>query len=129
MPLVGWSLVHCQLIGIRNGNCRNAFANVLPGAEQQRQMFGAGAAGVGHVDMRIGAVGDQRVRMLHHFGRDVGVQIEADDQRQILADHLAHARQDFAFAVVEMLGRPSRRADRDRRRRAVRPPRCRRSSP
>ena len=23
---VGWSLVHCQLIGIRNGNCRNAFA-------------------------------------------------------------------------------------------------------
>jgi hypothetical protein len=26
MPLLGWSLVHCQEIGIRNGNCRNAFA-------------------------------------------------------------------------------------------------------
>ena len=42
--------------------------------------------------------------MLHHFGRHVGVQIEADHQRQILADHLAHAPQDFTFAIVEMLG-------------------------
>ena len=32
------------------------------------------------------------------------MQVEADDQRHILADHLAHARQNFAFAVVEMLG-------------------------
>ena len=32
------------------------------------------------------------------------MQIEADHQRQILADHLAHARENFAFAVVEMLG-------------------------
>ena len=76
----------------------------LPGAEQQRQMFGAGAAGVGHVDMRIGAVGDQCVRMLHHFRRHVGVQVEADHQRQVLADHLTHTPQDFAFAIVEMLG-------------------------
>ena len=76
----------------------------LPGAEQQRQMFGAGAAGVGHVDMRIGAVGDECVGVLHHFGRHIGVQVEADHQRQILADHLAHAAQDFAFAVVEMFG-------------------------
>ena len=42
--------------------------------------------------------------MLDHFGRHIGMQIEADDQRQILADHLAHARQNFAFAVVEMFG-------------------------
>ena len=67
-------------------------------------MFGGGAAGVGHVDMRIGAIGDQRVGMLDHFRRDIGVQVEADHQRQVLADHLAHAREDFAFAVVEMLG-------------------------
>ena len=65
-------------------------------------MFRGGAAGVGHVDMRIGAVGDQRVGMLDHFRRHIGVQIEADHQRQILADHLPHAAQDFAFAVVEM---------------------------
>ena len=70
--------------------------------QQQREMAGGGAAGVGHVDMRIGAIGDQRVRVFDHLGRDIGVQIEADHQRQILADHLAHARQNFAFAVVEM---------------------------
>ena len=42
--------------------------------------------------------------MLYHFGGHVGVQIEADDERQILADHLAHPRQNFAFAVVVMFG-------------------------
>ena len=67
-------------------------------------MFCGGPAGVGHVDMGIGAVGDQRVGMLDHFRRHIGVQVEADDQRQFLADHLAHAAQNFAFAVVEMLG-------------------------
>jgi len=61
-----------------------------------------GAAGVGHIDVRVGAVGNQRVRMLHHFRRHVGVQIEADDEGQILADHLAHACQNFAFAVIVM---------------------------
>ena len=67
MLLQGSSLVHCQLIGIRNGNCRNAFANFCLDLQQQRQMFCGGAAGVGHVDMRIGAVGDQRVGMFDHF--------------------------------------------------------------
>ena len=28
--------------------------------------------------------------MLHHFSRDVGVQVEADHERQVLADRLAH---------------------------------------
>ena len=101
----------------------------LLGAQQQREMLRRGAAGIGHVDMRIGAVGDQRVGMFDHLRRHIGVQIEADHQRQVLADHLAHAREDFAFAVVEMFGRPWRRADRDRPRRAVPRPRCRRSSP
>ena len=75
----------------------------LPGVEQQRQMPGGGAAGVGHVDMRIGAVGDECIGVLDHFGRDIGVQVEADHQRQVAADHLADAPQHFAFAVVEML--------------------------
>ena len=101
MPLVGWSLVHCQLIGIRNGSCRKAFAKRCFCLQHQREMSCAGAAGVGHVDVGVGAVGDQRIRMLHHLGRDVGVEIEAYDQRQVLADHLAHAGKDFAFAVVD----------------------------
>src|SRR6476659_2484358 len=32
------------------------------------------------------------------------MQVEAGDQRQLLADHLAHAGENFTFAVVEMLG-------------------------
>ncbi len=35
--------------------------------QQQREMVGGGAAGVGHVDMRIGAVGDQRIGVLDHL--------------------------------------------------------------
>jgi len=67
-------------------------------------MFCCGAPGICHVDMRIGAVGDERVRMLDHFGCYVGMEIEADHQRQFLADHLADAGENFAFAVVEMFG-------------------------
>ena len=80
------------------------FCEFVSGLQQQRQMFRGGAAGVGHVDMRIGAVGDQRIGVFDHLRRDIGMQVEADHQRQILADHLAHARENFAFAVVEMLG-------------------------
>ena len=80
------------------------FRKTVLGPEQQLEMSGAGAAGVGHVDMGIGAVGDQRVGVLDHLWRDVGVQVEADHQWQVLADHLAHAGKDFAFAVVKMLG-------------------------
>ena len=80
------------------------FCEFLLGPQQQRQMTGGGAAGIGHVDMRIGAIGDQRVGVFDHLGRHIGVQVEADHQRQVLADHLAHPRQNFAFAVVEMFG-------------------------
>ena len=40
--------------------------------------------------------------MLDHFRRDVGMQVEAHDQRYILADDTAHTCQQLAFAVVEM---------------------------
>ena len=63
--------------------------------QQQREMIGGGAAGVGHVDMGIGAIGDQRVGVFDHLGRDIGVQVEADHQRQVLADHLADPRAGF----------------------------------
>ena len=74
------------------------------GAQQQRKMPCGGGAGVGHIDMRVGAIGDQRVRLFDHLRRHIGVQIETDHQRQIRADHLAHARNDFALAIVDMLG-------------------------
>jgi hypothetical protein len=72
------------------------------GAQQQREMSRGGAAGVGHVDMGIGAIGNQRVGVFDHFGRHIGVQVEADHERQVLADRLANAGKDFTFAVVEM---------------------------
>ncbi len=80
------------------------FRKPLPGFEQQREMARRGAAGRGHVDMRIGAVGDERICVVHHRGRHVGVQVEADDERQIGSDQLAHAGENFTFAVVEMFG-------------------------
>ena len=42
--------------------------------------------------------------MLHHRARDVRVQVEARHDRHARADDAAHAREDLAFAVVEMLG-------------------------
>ena len=74
------------------------------GLQHQREMFCASLTRVGHIDVRIGAVRNECIRVLDHVRRHIGVQVEADHQRQFLADHLAHARQDFAFAVVEMLG-------------------------
>ncbi len=76
----------------------------LLGAQQQREMSCGGAAGVSHIDVRIGAIGDQRVGMLDHFRCHIGMQVEADHERQVVADHLADTRDNFAFAVVEMLG-------------------------
>ncbi len=67
-------------------------------------MLRGGAAGIGHVDMRIGTIGDQRVGVFNHLRRHIGMQVETGHQRQVLADHLAHALEKFAFAVVEMLG-------------------------
>jgi len=39
--------------------------------------------------------------MLDHLGGDIGVQVEADDQRQVFADHLAQAREKLTFVWLE----------------------------
>ena len=88
----------------QEGQLPECLCECLFGVEQQREMFGRGAAGVGHVHMRIGAIGDQRIGVFDHFGRHVGMKIETDDQRQVLADDPAHTRKNLAFAIVEMLG-------------------------
>ena len=64
----------------------------------------AGAArGVGHVDMRVGAVaGDDRGALDHRVGH-LGVEIERDRDRHVGGD-LADAVQQLAFAVVVVLG-------------------------
>ena len=42
--------------------------------------------------------------MLQHRACDVRVQVEARDDRHARANESADARQDFAFAIVEVLG-------------------------
>ena len=54
--------------------------------------------------MRIGAIGHQRIGHRHHPRRDIAVQVEADDERNLRADRSAHAPQQLAFAVIVMLG-------------------------
>ena len=72
-------------------------------------------AGLGHIDVRIGAVSDQRVGVLHHRARDVRVQVEA-------RDHAARARPPSRARAAGARPRrrrrsrpPSRRAGPDRR--------------
>ncbi len=80
------------------------FCKAALGAEQERHVAGRSPAGIRHVDMRIGAIGDQRVRMFHHSRRDIRVQVETDHQRQVRSDQLAHAREQFALPVVKVFG-------------------------
>ena len=65
---------------------------------------GRACAGGGHVDVRVRAIGDQPVGVLDHRARHVGVQVEARHHRNFRPDDAAHARQQFAFAIVEVLG-------------------------
>ena len=57
------------------------FCKTLPRLRHQREVSCTGAAGVGHVDVRVGTVGNESIRMLHHLGRDIGMEVEAHDQR------------------------------------------------
>jgi hypothetical protein len=60
-------------------------------------------AGLGHVDMRIGAVCDQAVGVAHHRAGHVGVQVEAGHDRHSRSDGFTNPSQNLAFAVVERL--------------------------
>ena len=72
------------------------------GRSQQPGEAGRGAAaGLRHVDMRIGAVGDERVGALDHQPGDVAVEVEARDERHVRPDRGAHAPEHLAFAVIE----------------------------
>ena len=100
----GSSQVLCAFSGIRNGSRRACIGSRRPGCEAARQQLGGAFAGGGHVDVRIGAVRHQRVGLAQHAPRDVGVQVEAGDDRQLRPDDRAQPRQQLAFAVVGVLG-------------------------
>ncbi|MNV48711.1 hypothetical protein D3C71_1406330 [compost metagenome] len=70
------------------------------GQQQARRLF----AGIRHVHMRIGAKGDQRIGLLQHLRGDVGVQVQAGHDGHVRPHDLAHPRQQFAFAIVQVFG-------------------------
>jgi hypothetical protein len=71
--------------------------------DRVEQMRGT-PAGFRHVNVRIGPVRDQAVAMLDHRPRDVGMEIEARDDRHARTDQAAYACQQLALTVIEMLG-------------------------
>ncbi|CPN83353.1 Uncharacterised protein [Bordetella pertussis] len=77
---------------------------VLAGLRARLQQGGGARAGVGHVDVRIGAIGHQRAGMRQHGASHVGVQVQAGDDGRGGADGVAQAAQEFAFAVVVVFG-------------------------
>ena len=56
------------------------------------------------IDVRIGAVGDQRVRSRGHPGGDVGVIVKRDDQRPVAADQVADPLDQRTVGVGLVLG-------------------------
>jgi hypothetical protein len=95
--------VLCAFSGIRYGS-RGRHRLAAAGAQAARHQLGRQRAGVGHVDVRVGAVGHQRVGLAQHAVRDVGVQVQAGDDGQVGADQRAQPAEQLAFAVVGMLG-------------------------
>ena len=74
------------------------------GAQRRIEQLRGARAGRGHVDVRVGAIGNEAVAAPHHRPRDVRVEIEARDDRHARPDGAADAREQLALAVVEMLG-------------------------
>ena len=52
----------------------------------------------------IGAVADERVRVLHHLGGRVRVKVERCDDGNVRADERAYPAQQLTLAVLEVLG-------------------------
>ena len=65
---------------------------------------GGAPPGLGHVDMRIGAVDLQKIGVAHHLRRHVGVEVETDRDGQALAQQVAQAAQQLALPVLMAFG-------------------------
>ena len=66
-----------------------------------KQIEGAGAR-FRHVQMRVRPEYGYDVRGIHHFFRDIGMQVQADGDRHALSGQIANAPEQFAFAVFEL---------------------------
>ena len=68
--------------------------------QPRREQRGRALPGLGHVDVRIGAIADQRVGVAQHLAGHVGMQVQAGDDGHVGSDPFTHAPQQLAFAVV-----------------------------
>ena len=73
-------------------------------ADELRQELRGTRPGLRHVRMWVVAIGNERRGLFQHRLRYVRVQIETCDHRYVGADAFAHARQQFAVGVVQVLG-------------------------
>ena len=71
-------------------------------AKQPFHHGGRAPPGLGHVNVRIGAVGEQCVGHVHHAFRDIGVQVQAGEQRNVGPDTVADTRKQLALAILKM---------------------------
>jgi hypothetical protein len=104
MPLAGSIRVHCHTSGIRKSILAVRLVERPAVLQQAVEQLGGAAAGRRHVDMRIGAVADHRTCVAHHLRGQVGVVVEAGDDRHPVPDQRADAAQQLAFAILVMLG-------------------------
>jgi hypothetical protein len=68
------------------------------------QVLGRPHARRRHIDMRIRAIDEHRVRQVDHLPRHVRVKVERDDDGHGRPYDRTHAGEQLAFAVVDMLG-------------------------
>ena len=78
-------VLHCQGSGTKKSIRRQALATGRP-CQQALEQRQAACARDREVDMRVGAIGDQRIAERHHGLGDVGVQVECGHDRQIRGD-------------------------------------------
>ena len=72
-------------------------------ARDAEQGAGGALGGLALVDMRIGLVAGDDLRVVHHRGENIGVHVVGDAERRVRVDG-ADAGEKFALAVVEALG-------------------------
>ena len=72
-------------------------------ADQVMQAARRSGAARGHVDVGIRPERQQRGCKTRHLRRQVGVEVEARDDRKIRADHSAQSTQQFTVCIVDVL--------------------------
>ena len=68
-------------------------------AKHRAQVARAILAARAHVDMRVGAVGDEHVSVAHHLLAEIGVEVERGEDRHARPHERAHPGQDRAVGA------------------------------